>query len=132
MYITILKTFRLLSLACRVHISCKRNVNPRRTAIGSDLKPLLVAVFQYRFNQSRCTDPPSHSMLSCVEYPWISRNLSTGQRIRPPNLIHIDYGVCVSLYLRVPHIQGRSYRPIPSARQRKEEEPTLGAPFSSA
>ena len=89
------------------------------------------AVFQYQFNQSR-TAPPSNFMLSCVEYPWLSRNLSRGQGIRPPNLIHIDYGVCVSLYLRVPHIHGRSYRPIPSARQRKEEEPTLGAPFSSA
>ena len=81
------------------------------------------AVFQYQFNQSRMA-PPSNFMLSCVEYLWLSRNLSRGQEIRPPNLIHIDYGVCVSLSISVcPTSRGDLIGPFhlrDSARKRSE------------
>ena len=125
-----------LSLSSRAASTSHANAADGLTAIGSDLKPLLPLCSNTDSIRVLLPLPPPYVRQGRlrVRRPRQSRNLpeNSASPSLLPNLIHIDYGVCLSLSL--PHILSRSYRTIPSAARgrQREKQPKTGRRMRSA
>ena len=96
-----------LSLSSRAASTSHANAAERLTAIGSDLKPLLPLCSNTDSIRVLLPLPPPYVRQGRlrVRRPRQSRNLpeNSASPSLLPNLIHIDYGVCLSLSLSAPH-----------------------------